>query len=386
VHPGLPAVGVASLAKLCLGGLLLLGCGSGFRSLSTSSSSSGTGSSSNSTPQRTIGTLTNFGDSITCGYISSPNDGTGNIYSNEGYAGLLSGQLGVTATNLCRSGDQAADMARMWVYPNTTPTMGKNQVYTAMIGTNDANACGSSDGCLENWQRSAGAAIAWLTLPAKDKVLGSAITSTSGSWSADSDFPMGLATNTANATATFTVNAPSTGKILYLAYRAFDSNLSGISTTTATVTIDGTAVGTLSSLVDTGHEIATQWALHDSIFLAKYPLSSAGSHTVKISTGSTGGYFSVLWAGVAQEDYKGRSGPPSLILGTVPRAGSDALNLAVTTYNPRLLAMATEFQQQGMNITTVDTFDAYTSSDMADTLHPNLTGHTKLAAVFKAAF
>jgi len=373
--------GLASLAKLCLGGLLLLGCGSGFRSLRTETSSSSLGNTT-----RTIGTLTHFGDSITCGYFSSPKDGTGNLYSSGGYASLLSGQLGVTATNLCRPADQAADMVRTWVYPNTAPTMGKNQVYTAMIGSNDFYFCGLTNGCLENWQRSTGAAIAWLTLPDKDKILGSAIAGTSGTWNADSDFPMGLATNAANATATFTVNAPSTGKILYIAYRAFDSNPSDITTTTATVTIDGTATGRLSSLVDTGHEITTLWGLHDSIFLAKYSLSTAGSHTVKISTGATGGFFSVLWAGVAQEDYKGRSGSPSLILGTIPHAGSDFLNLAAALYNQRLLAMVKEFQQQGMNVTAVDTFDAFTNSDMTDTMHPNRSGHTKLAAVFKAVF
>ncbi|MGO4517954.1 hypothetical protein AB4Y89_19325 [Terriglobus sp. 2YAB30_2] len=359
-------------------GLFLMGCGSGYLSGPSLSTGPSYGA------KRPIGTLMNFGDSITCGYTSSPADGTGNIYSNKGYAGQVSTTMEKAPHNLCHSGDMAADMARLWVYPNTNSVMGKDQVYTVMIGTNDANRCGDSNGCMDNWQRSVGAAIAWLALPDRDKVLGSAITNTSGSWSADSDLPIGLSTTDANAIATFTIDAASAGKILYLAYRVFDPGLRN--TTQATVSIDGAAVGQLSSAVDTGHLIATLWSTQESIFLAQYSLSSAGKHTVTVSTASTGGFFSFLWAGVCGENYNNVPGAPSVLLGSVPRAKPDDLNYEILQYNMRFLDMARKFQQQGMNVTTVDTFHVYDTSDLSDDVHPNRAGHTKLAAAFQAAF
>jgi hypothetical protein len=59
------------------------------------------------------GSITNFGDSITCGYYASPNNGTGYMYSMGGYATLLDTVLAAPQTYLCRGGDQAADMARL---------------------------------------------------------------------------------------------------------------------------------------------------------------------------------------------------------------------------------------------------------------------------------
>ena len=63
------------------------------------------------------GSTTNFGDSITCGYYATPNDGTGYMYSMQGYATLLDTALAAPQNYLCRGGDMAADMARLWVYP-----------------------------------------------------------------------------------------------------------------------------------------------------------------------------------------------------------------------------------------------------------------------------
>ncbi|MGO4213158.1 SGNH/GDSL hydrolase family protein, partial [Terriglobus sp. YAF25] len=146
------------------------------------------------------------------------------------------------------------------------------------------------------------------------------------------------------------------------------------------------AVGQLSSAVDTGHLIATLWSTQESIFLAQYSLSSAGKHTVTVSTASTGGFFSFLWAGVCGENYNNVPGAPSVLLGSVPRAKPDDLNYEILQYNMRFLDMARKFQQQGMNVTTVDTFHVYDTSDLSDDVHPNRAGHTKLAAAFQAAF
>ena len=136
--------GCASLA------LLLSGCGSNIYSLMVPPEvSSG------------INTTTNFGDSITCGGgTSTPADG---------YASLLDVAIGKPAANLCRGGDQAADMTRWWVYPNTTPALGSHQLYTVMIGTNDVYFCGNTSGCMDNWYQPLEASLTWLALPAEDK-------------------------------------------------------------------------------------------------------------------------------------------------------------------------------------------------------------------------
>ena len=64
-------------------------------------------------------------------------------------------------------------MARLWV-PTVSPAADARQLYTVMIGTNDADlVCGGSSGCLGNWQGALTESLAWLALPANDKITGS---------------------------------------------------------------------------------------------------------------------------------------------------------------------------------------------------------------------
>ncbi|SEG48377.1 GDSL-like Lipase/Acylhydrolase family protein [Bryocella elongata] len=353
------------------------GCG---RTISIAVATSPVVVSTPSTP-RVISVVQNFGDSITCGYVSSPADGTGYIYSNEGYAGLFDTFLAVPATNLCRSEDQAADMSRVWVYPNAVPAAGASQLYTVMIGTNDANSCGGASGCMQNWAQALEASLAWLGLPPGDKALASSATTT-GKWTADLGF--GMATSDAAASITFKVNQAVAGRRLYVAYRVFDAGQ--VTPGNAALTIDGVATDTLHTQVATGHAISTLRGTTDTIFLETAPLGAAGVHTVTLTTSAAGGFFSVLWAGASTQNYASVSGAPRVMLAQITQTPVDALNPTVIAYNAMLAQIATSFTGEGLYLTTVPTYgalDLYT--DMADGLHPNAQGHAKLAKVFESS-
>jgi lysophospholipase L1-like esterase len=326
--------------------------------------------------------VTNFGDSITCGYYALPNDGAGYMYSNEGYATLLNAKVGGVAKNLCRGGDMAADMARLWV-PNAEPGLAESQLYTVLIGTNDAHFCGGAAGCLANWGASLAASLAWLALPAADKVMGSAMTASQGIWSADLE--TGRATTHNGATLDFAVNQAVAGRELHVAYRVFDATAAHGGT--ATVSVDGIAVATLNATVGTGHPIATQNGGTDTVFLANVPLGAAGQHKVTIATTSAeGGFFSVLWAGVSTGNYTRVSGAPTVLIGQVTPTGNDDLNGVVAQYNAALAPLVAKLVAEGMNIVVAQTAKAFDpATEMSDMLHPNNAGHAKLAAAFVQA-
>ena len=353
---------------------------------STTSSSGGSTSTTTTTapapPKATSGiaAVMNFGDSITCGYYALPNDGAGYMYSNAGYATRLDTQLGGVAKDLCRGGDMAADMARLWVYPNTDPALGSGQLYTVLIGTNDAHFCGGDAGCLANWSGALAASLAWLSLPSTDKVLGSSMIA-QGAWSSDLEF--GESTTQAGASLSFKVTQAVGGRALHIGYRVFDALVSGGS---ATVSVDGVPVATLHANVETGHAIATQNGGTDTVFSASVPLGAVGEHSVTISTSAAGGVFSVLWAGVSSQNYASLKGAPLVLVGQLTPTGNDDLNAVVGLYNAALAPLVAGLVVEGMNVVVAPTAKAFDpATEMADLLHPNNVGHAKLAAVFAAA-
>jgi lysophospholipase L1-like esterase len=319
----------------------------------------------------------NFGDSITCGFYAMPNDGVGNMYSMEGYATLLDASLNAAAKNLCRGGDQAADMARLWVYPNAEPELDQGQLYTVLVGTNDAHFCGASAGCVANWSEALMASLSWLAVPQQDKVLAQNMVA-SGDWVPDMQY--GRATDGAGETLNFTVQQGVAGRSLYVAYRVFDpaEQPGG----TATVSVDGAPVAVLNASAD----VATQNGTLDTVFVARIPLGAVGQHSVTVTTGLTGDgaaeAFSVLWAGVPTQDYAVVPAAPMVAIGTVPLTANDELNGWVSQYNAALLPLVAELAADGMNITVAPTGSALQQSDLVDLLHPGNAGHAKLAAAF----
>jgi lysophospholipase L1-like esterase len=315
--------------------------------------------------------VTNFGDSITAGWGSSE--------PQAAYASLLDTAIASPSENLSRAGDQAADMARLWVYPNATPSLGGSQLYTVLIGTNDAYVCGGSDGCIANWYQSLAASLAWLAVPASDKVLGNSVLQQNGEWT--SDLKNGIATTAAGASLSFNVRQAVAGRSLLVAYRVFDAGAGGGA---ATVNIDGVPAATLSATVATGQAIDTKNGTTDTIFLAMIPLGEEGEHTITLTT-TTPGFFSLQWAGVSSGNYAQVMGAPRVLIGQVTSTGSAALNLTVNQYNAELKQLIAALAGEGLNIQIVTTANVLQPGDFSDELHPNDAGHLVLAQTFAAA-
>ena len=329
--------------------------------------------------QQQIGSVTNFGDSITCGFGASPNNGTGSVYSLNGFAGLLDRAIGQPAVNLCRGGDQAADMARLFV-PTVSPAANARQLYTVMIGGNDASVCGGSRGCLGNWQGALTESLAWLALPANDKITGSAVASGNGAWAPDLSF--GAATKMSGATISFPMKQSVAGRALYVAYRVF--NPGAVNGGTASLTIDGSLVAMLNATVPTGQPLNTHNGTSDALFVAAVPLGAVGSHIVSLSlTSATGTFFSFQWAGVASSVNPGINGGPRVLVGSVPSQASNAFNQTIAVYNTLLTALVAQLVADGMNVQIVPTASALDPArDLFDGVHPNNIGHGILAQAF----
>lgn len=327
--------------------------------------------------------VTNFGASITCGYYAKQQGTSGNVYSQLGYAGRFDASLGVPAKNLCKFGDQAADTVRTWVMPNTVPTLGSGQLFTVMIGTNDAQACGLAAPCVTNWRKSLTAALTWLALPSTDKILGSSLSSLSSAWSPDLEF--GVATSAPSASLSFPVTQTVSGRTLYLAYRVFDPGT--IAGGHAAVQLDNVYVADLHTIVDTGRSIHTTNGLTDTIFVAAIPLGGAGKHIISITNSASGGFFSFQWAGVSSDSYSAVPAAPRVLAAALPSTSSATLNTALLAYNSALADMVTALAADGMYITFVPCDTALDANkDLYDTVHPNDAGHQKLASAFGSVF
>jgi len=379
---------LASAASLCIA---IAGCAAANSSPSVQAPSSTTTNSTQSSsppaaPTYTAGPkyaqVTNFGASITCGFYATADGATGYIYSNNGYAGRLDAALtGTKAQNLCRPGDLAADTVKTWAMPNAAPALGQKQLYTIMVGTNDITACGAQVGCLANYMNAMTALISWLALPASDKVLGSSL-NVSQAWTPDLN--VGVATSAPGASLSFPVQQAVDGRTLYIAYRVFDTGK--INGGTATVQVDGNAVATLSTIANGGRTIATPNGLSDTIWAVGIPLGAAGAHTVTITNGSSGGFFSFQWAGVSSGQYASTDGAPRVMVALLPQSTNQSFNETEVTHNNALNQLASALAADGMWVTAVHCESVLNlSTDFVDTVHPNDAGHAKLATAFESA-
>jgi len=338
---------------------------------STGTTGSSTTVNVSAAEQAAIAWTTNFGDSITAGWGSSA--------PQLAYAALLDTALAGPNANLSRAGDQAADMARLWVYPNAMPSLGSAQLFTVMIGTNDAYVCGGSNGCIANWYQSLAASLAWLAVPSADKVQGNSITQRSDGWTAD--LKAGIAATAAGERLSFPVQQTQTGRSLLVAYRVFDVGAGGGE---ATLSINGQPVATLSAQVATGQAIDTKNGTSDTIFLASVPLGEAGQYDVALTT-TTPGFFSLQWAGVSTGNYATMPAAPRVVIGQVTSTGSAALNATVDLYNAQLTQLVAALAAEGLNIKIAPTANVLQPGDFTDELHPNDAGHLLLAQTFAAS-
>jgi lysophospholipase L1-like esterase len=250
-------------------------------------------------------------------------------------------------------------MSRLWVPTVSTAANGR-QLYTVMIGINDAYQCGESSGCVGNWQGSLTESLAWLALPVNDKITGNLAASGNGAWSPDLSF--GAGTDVSGVTISFPMKQSVAGRALYVAYRVF--NPDAMNCGTASLTIDGSVVALLNAVVPTGQALNTLNGTSDALFVAAVPLGAVGSHTVSLSLASS-------------------TGGPRVLVGSMPLTTSKVLNQTVAAYNSLLPALAAQLVADGMNVQIAPTASALDPArDLVDGVHPNNIGHRKLAEVF----
>lgn len=328
-----------------------------------------------------VDVVANFGDSLTCGFYAMPNDGTGYVFSLEGYAGLFDKWLGVPSENWCRQGDTAADLSRQWVPLHSTPNATGHQLYTLMIGTNDAYRYGIPPNALSSYSQEVGAAVAWLGMPNTDKVLGSAATQQTGTWSPDTGF--GIMSSDAGASLSFTVNQSVAGRNLYLVYHVW--NLPYGQAGKAEIAVDGVVQATVDESQNSGALLPTENGTQDTFLLQTVPLGAVGQHTVTFrSVGPGGSTVAMLWAGTPQGTYAQTDGSPRVLLGLVPNSPSGNQTYVAYVYSQQLNSLIPAMNADGFNVTIVPTDTVMdVSTDFADILHPNSAGHAKLAAAFE---
>ena len=328
-----------------------------------------------------VDSVTNFGDSLTCGFYAQPNDGTWPVYSREGYAGLFDTYLGVPAEEWCRQGDAAADLSRLWVPFHSAPASTGHQLYTLMVGVNDAYRYGIPANALAAYSQEVGAALAWLAIPNSDKVLGGAATQTAGTWTADSGF--GLVSSDAGATLSFPVTQTVAGHNLYVVYHvwALPYGQAG----KAEIAVDGVVQATADASQNALVPLPTENGTTDTFLLATVPLGGVGPHTVTFhSVGPGGSAVAMLWAGVPQRDYRQVDGAPRVLVGLITNSPSGNQTYAADIYNLQLRSLVPALAADGLNLTLVPTDRVMDpATDFADILHPNNAGHAKLAGVFE---
>ncbi len=328
-----------------------------------------------------VDSVANFGDSLTCGSFAQPHDGTGYVWFLEGYAGLFDTYLGVPSQNLCRGGDTAADLARLGTLFGTSPTSAGNQLYTVMIGTNDAYLYGAPQNALQAYTAEMGAALSWLAIPNSDKVLANTITQQTGSWSPDVDF--GLMSSDAGAALTFNVDQVVAGRNLYVVYHvwALPYGQAG----KATISVDGVVQATVEESQNSLVNIPTQNGAMDTFLVQAVPLGAVGQHTIAFSSiGPAGSKVGLMWAAAAQRDYRTVDRAPRVLVGLIPNSPSGNQRVAADTYNLQLKTLIPALVADGMNLAIVPTDRVMNAdTDFADNLHPNNAGHAKLAAAFE---
>ena len=251
-----------------------------------------------------------------------------------------------------------------------------------MTGLNDVWLCGTYPGCEANYTEELTAALAWLAIPASDKVFGQAMTMRTGSWTADDTVRpgLGLASSVAGSSVTFSVQQAVAGRNLYLAWRAAVGSMAS-----ATVTVDGTVVDTVQGYGNGAEPVQTQNGARTAVFLKTCPLGAVGMHQVKVTvTAGTpaGDSFTLLWGGVPTATYM-KTGVPHLIAGGI-LAENYGLRMDVTAvYDGIVQTVVSGLKADGLDVQFAATHSILTApDDYVDILHPNDAGHKKIEQAF----
>lgn len=297
-----------------------------------------------------------------------------------GWPQLVANHLGRNASvwNYGTGGDQAADTVwRMW--PNVTQSYREQFPTVIDIGTNDANNCGNTTGCLNNYQYAYQSSILWRAIPDEFKVKGSNSTqclTTSGTWSPDSTIVSGLgeATQTGGVL-TCTTLAPS--NYVAISWYAADGD-----TATASYNCDsGAFTGTLNAFGFNGQTIQTGGGLpHNSTAFTQVvgPFSGNTAHTCAFTaTATAGNPWSLQWIGSMPNSTPSNYGnetanSPLVVMTGVSYQQADAKSTTTAAYDSLVSSMVTTLASEGAHVkfankrplelpALANSFTAYTS-------------------------
>ena len=314
--------------------------------------------------------LHSFGDSVTAGYYVAP---------AQAYPTLLANDLGAIVNNYAISGDLAADVAALQVFPNENPGATDNALYTIIVGTNDANTKGV--GSYESvYNLNLQAILAWLAVPSPAKIFAqSAAAATTGTWANDNTYQSGIALSSTAHASTLSLPIATYGGPIYVWYRVWDGNAGAF-----TYAVDSGSANALTCY--TSPSIATQNGGTQGVALARYAAVASGTHTVTFtvtSTTGTGNNVSIL--GIGTPPVAGQYwNPPAVFCGGVWEQQSNADAAATLEYNNDAQADAALLAGDGLGVYFVNIRNYVNdTTDMANTLHFNATGHLHLRNAFE---
>lgn len=214
------------------------------------------------------------------------------VYSPaQSYPALLASMHGTgIRKDACYESNQAADdaVAVLANYQKTvTPAVFPEPLYIEVEGNNDAVYCNggtsTTAGCEANFVMAYTAEQAYEGLPrtAMTYAQDAGCTETTGTWSNDNIYQVGMGEIASSTGATLTCNFTSTGGAVAEVFGAIDGSAG-----TATIRIDGGTSTTLNAFGNSGQTIATLRQLTYSPFGVLLTGISAGSHTAVITVTS----------------------------------------------------------------------------------------------------
>lgn len=310
--------------------------------------------------------LSAYGDSITTG--------TGASDAAHRYVSLLTNLTGLVLTNYGVSGDFAADQADQ-IYSNS---VGQFAVSTYMIGANDHQTY-TDNGRIADFQSILTAQAAWLAIPEANKLRGTNGTYTGATWAATGVYGgMGKNSGTPGEYVTMT-NVRGTS--LIIGTIAFKQG--AIPGSRFSVTVDSVLQGTFTN--EFNGDITTT---PGGLTYAPRGLVLNGfsdiPHTVIITNVGGTTYFDWI-AGITDGQMR-RIGPSVYVATVLRQTPVGTWDATVASFNAGIKSVCSTLAGAGLNVLAVDVSSLVDpAADLSDGLHPNDTGHAKIAAEFAGA-
>lgn len=311
--------------------------------------------------------LTTIGDSITVGF---------GVSDTEEYANRLAAIIGASLDNRAFSGDQAGDQS--WKAQSLALPSGAKA--TIMVGVNDHRIYQANATKREHYRAFLNRLIADVIQPARVKGVS---LSKSGTWTNTIVGDGGVNSDTAGSVVSATVS----GRFVSIGYIIQNDPITVGSS--AIVKIDGNVVGSISCDGATAPMNTYNGRTYASA-LKYFDAGSTGSHVVQVIQNSAG--KRVYIDNIRGDD---QANNIQLAVGNVIRmtaagyaanSGGLSNDANVTAYCGVVSDLVTSYAARGFDISLIDVNAAIDPATdlLADGVHPNVAGHTKLYNLFDA--